>query len=137
MSISRRSLVVIILALIAPQLSAHPGRHRHPHRIKKRLRKPRIVRRRVIRRRVRRRVLWRTVRGRRVLVTPLALAIGWELMLDNKVVIVKTVHVDKIIVEHENGDTEEVDIVREDTSENSKELEGSEYEEIIEEEVEE
>ena len=103
MSISRRSFVAAILALFASQLFAHPGPHRHPHRAKKRLRRPRIVRRRVRRRRVRRRVLWRTVRGRRVLVVPLALAVGWELLLDNEVVVVKQVHADKVIVQHTIG----------------------------------
>ena len=60
--------------------------------------------RRVIRRRIRRHILWRTVAGRRLLVVPLAVAVGEELAIDNRVVVVK-----------------------EDTPENTRTEEGTEY----------
>lgn len=72
-----------------------------------------------------------------MLVVPLAVAVGWELFIDDKVVVVKEVHEHKVIVEHSDGRAEEIEVAKEDTEENAKDLEGSEYEEEIEEEVEE
>ena len=68
------------------------------------------------------------VNGRRRLIVPLGVAVGWELTYDDKVVIVKEVHEQHIIVENPDGSTEKVDVLKEDTEENSKELEGSEIE---------
>lgn len=134
MALSRRVFFFGVLGLAAaPTARAHPGKHRHPHGPRRRVKR----RRRVRRRRVRRRVSWRVVRGRRRLVVPLGLAVGWELMFDDRVVVVREVTETRIVVEHAQGSTETLAIVREDTDENLAELEGSEYEVEIEEEVEE
>jgi hypothetical protein len=93
----------------------------------------RRVRRRV-RRRIRRRVTFRTVAGRRVWVAPVALAVGWELALENnRVVVVREIRsversgtrVEVAVVQGANGKTEELEIVREDTAENKQDLQGS------------
>jgi hypothetical protein len=93
----------------------------------------RRVRRRV-RRRICRRVTFRVVAGRRIWVAPAALAIGWELILDNnRVVVVKETKiversgtkVEVAVVQGDDGKTEELDIVRENTDGNSKDIEGS------------
>jgi len=90
--------------------------------------------RRVVRRRIRRRIVFRTVAGRRVWIAPVALAVGWELMLaDNRVVVVKETkfverngaRVEVAVVQGADGKTEELDITREDTAENAKNVEGS------------
>jgi hypothetical protein len=121
----RREFLAAVIALAAAPALAHPGAHRHPH--------TRRRRRRIRRRRIRRRVLWRSVGPRRLLVVPLAVAVGWELVVDDRVVIVHEVHYDHVIVKHADGKTEKLDVVKEDDTENSKELEGSEYEEEVEE----
>jgi hypothetical protein len=92
----------------------------------------RRVRRRV-RRRIRRRAVTRVVLGRPLWVVPVRLAVGWELVRDNRVVIVKETKVveragakvEVAIVEDDQGKTEQVEILREDTRENGQELEGS------------
>jgi len=126
----RRQFITAMLALVAFPALAHPGFHRHPHG-------PRVrrVRRRIRRRRIRRRVLWRAFGPRRLLVVPLAVAVGWELLVEDRVVVVHEVHVDHVIVKDSAGKTEKLEVVKEDTAENTKELEGSEYE--VEEEVDE
>jgi hypothetical protein len=126
----RRGLLLGLIALLVSPAFGHPGPHLHPHR-----RRVRRVRRRVMRRRIRRRVLWRAFGPRRLLVVPLAIAVGWELMVDDRVVVVHEVHVDHIIVKDADGKTEKVETVKEDNADNAKELEGSQYE--VEEEVEE
>ncbi len=126
----RREFLAAVVALAAAPALAHPGLHRHPHR-----RRVRRVRRRIRRRRIRRRVLWRTIGVRRVLVVPLAVAIGWELLVDDRVVVVHEVHADHVVVKDADGKALKIDVVKEDDAENAKELEGSEYE--VEEEVEE
>lgn len=128
---TRRTFLTGVLLLLAAPALAHPGPHRHPHR---RLLGRRLFRRRL--RRVRRRVLWRSVAGRRVLVVPLALAVGWELMVDEKPVVVHEVHEHHVVVKHADGKTEKLEIAKEDTVENSQELEGSEYEDESEAEAE-
>lgn len=125
----RREFLAAVVALAAAPALAHPGFHRHPHR--RRVRRVRRIRRR----RIRRRVLWRTIGVRRVLVVPLAVAIGWELLVDNRVVIVHEVHADHVVVKDADGKTQKLEVVKEDDAENAKELEGSEYD--VEEEVEE
>jgi hypothetical protein len=130
MSFSRRGVLAVLLVLLTPSAWAHPGPHRHPHGGPRRR-----IRRRVMRRRIRRAVLWRTVGGRRLLFVPLAVAVGWELLVDDKVVVVKEVHTHHIVVEHSDGTTQKLDVKKEDTKENKKDLEGSEYEVEIEEEV--
>lgn len=93
----------------------------------------RRVRRRV-RRRIRRHVAFRVVAGRRIWVAPLALAIGWEMALDdNRVVVVKEtrfiersgMRVEVVLVQGADGKTEELEIVRENTADNAKDLQGS------------
>jgi hypothetical protein len=129
MQYSRRSIMGFLatLALPAALLStgaeAHRGPHAHPHRKVRRK-----VRRRVRRHRVRRRTSWRALHGRRYLVVPMGLAIGWELWVDNRLVVVREVHEHTIVVAHEDGSVETLDTQREDTAENAEELQGSEYE---------
>lgn len=125
MGISRRLFLTVLLAFwAAPTMLVHSG----PLRKRRRRR-----RRRFWRRRIRRHAVWRTVGGRRFLVVPVGIAVGWELLKDDKVVVVKEVHKHRIVVEHTNGKTEEIEIVKEDTKENSKDLEGSKYEVEVEE----
>ena len=85
--------------------------------------------RRRVRRRVRRRALWRSVHGRRLLVVPVGVAVGWEFAVDNRIVVVREVHPNDIVVVDADGKIETIAVVKEDTTENSEELEGSEYEE--------
>jgi hypothetical protein len=92
----------------------------------------RRVRRR-IRRRFRRRVAIRMWRGHPLWVVPVGLAVGWELVHENRVVVVKEtkfIEVDGAktevaIVQGSDGKTEQVMVAREDTPENGKNLEGS------------
>lgn len=59
---------------------------------------------------------------------PLGVAVGWELMVDDRVVVVHEVKPDVIIVKDASGKTEEIAVVKEDTDDNKVELEGTEYE---------
>ena len=131
MNSSRRILLHFLLAsfLAPPALANGPHRHHHGHH-------RRVgVRRRVWRWRVRRHVGWRVIGPRRLLVVPMALTVGWELFVDKKVVVVKEVHEHKVVVEHVDGKTQTIEIVKQDTDENAKNHEGSKYETV--EEVEE
>jgi hypothetical protein len=64
---------------------------------------------------------------------PVALAIGWELVHENRIVVVKEIRfverdgvkVEVAVVEDSAGVTEEVEVLREDTAANRQELEGS------------
>jgi hypothetical protein len=132
--IRRRFLVTLgaaLGALLVPFGAADAGilrRRKRRHR--------RRVRRR-IRRRHRRRVAYRMSHGRRVLICPIAVAVGWELAMDDRVVVVKEVRVvEKDGAKQEtvlvtpvdaapDAKPEEIAIVREDTKENGEELEGS------------
>jgi hypothetical protein len=69
-----------------------------------------------------------------VWIAPVALAAGWELVLDNNRVVVvrETKFVDRggtkvevAVVQTADGKTEELEIARENTAENSKDLQGS------------
>ena len=90
-------------------------------------------RRRHVRRRVRRRVVTRTVFGRPFWVVPVGLAVGWELVHRDRVVVVERIRVveregqrvEVAIVTDAAGKTEEIEVVREDTPENIQDLEGS------------
>ena len=80
-----------------------------------------------------RRVALRTIAGRPFWVVPVGLAIGWELMHEDRVVIVKEtkiietegVKTEVAIVQDSSGKIEQVNITREDTADNRKDLEGS------------
>jgi hypothetical protein len=103
-------------------------------------RRRRRVRRR-IRRRIRRRVALRMVRGRRAWIVPVGLVVGWELMHEDRVVVVREIKVVEIegvrtevaVVVDANAKSEagkaapaeEIPIVREDNGDNAAELEGS------------
>jgi len=84
-------------------------------------------------RRIRRHVAWRVLGPRRLLVVPAAVVVSWELAIGPRIVIVEEVHHDHIIVKHTSGETEKIEVVKEDTTENTKDLEGSEVEEEVEE----
>lgn len=97
-------------------------------------RRRRRVRRRIfVRRRIRRHAFTRVVFGRPFWVVPLGLVVGWELAHANRVVVVKEINVvekdgNKIevaTVEDSKGKTEQIEITREDTAENAKNLEGT------------
>jgi hypothetical protein len=125
----RRTVVVsgvAALSLLAVDALAGPRRRRVRRRVRRR-----------IRRRIRRRVLWRMVGPRRVFIAPVAFAVGWELALaaeranePDVIVIVKEVKVvekrEVAIVTMPDGTTKELDVAREDTDDNKKELEGTE-----------
>lgn len=120
------------LTLLASFAEANPPARRRRRR--------RRVRRR-IRRRIRRRVAVRMVRGRRAWVVPVGLAVGWELMHENRVVVVREIKVvelegvrtevavvvdaDVKVEAGKAAPAEEIAIVREDSRENAAELEGS------------
>ena len=72
--------------------------------------------------------------GRRVWVAPVALAVGWELALAaNRVVVVRETkfieraggRVEIVVVQGADGKSEELEIVREDTPDNTKAVPGS------------
>lgn len=102
MTVSRRIFMTSLLVFIASSAIAHPGPHRHPHR-------PRRWHR------IRSRAWWRTIRGRRVLVVPTTLAVGWELLVDDQVIVVKEIQEHKIFVEYTDGSQESLEVVKEDT----------------------
>lgn len=82
--------------------------------------------RRRIRRRIRRRVAWRVIGGRRALVVPVAVVVGWELTVDARVVVVRELRPDVIVVIDERGTREELPYVKEDDDLNGTEQRGSE-----------
>jgi hypothetical protein len=95
-------------------------------------RRRRRVRRR-IRRRIRRTAFTRTVFGRAFWVVPVSMVVGWELVHQDRVVVVKEIKiverdntkVEVAVVQDGNGKTEEIEFVREDNAKNSKALQGS------------
>jgi hypothetical protein len=99
----------------------------------RRVRRRRIRRRIRVRRRIRRRVVTRTVFGRPFWVVPVGLAVGWELVHAGRVVVVKEIKVvekeghkiEVATVQDESGKVDHVEITREDTADNAKNLEGS------------
>jgi hypothetical protein len=86
-----------------------------------------------VRRRIRRHVFIRTRFGRPFWVVPIGLAAGWELSHANRVVVVREtrfiekdgVKTEVAIVQDASGKTEQVEITREDSADNRKNLEGS------------
>ena len=155
--ILRRSFLIGLLAgatCLSPALSLAGPRTKAPRRVRRKVR-------RLIRRRIRRRAVWRARHGWRVLAIPVALAVGWELLIDDRVVVVrelktvdknddlgKAVRVEVVVVDG-GGKSEEIVVQREDSPENAQELDGTvlgegekdgpsvEKEEEVEEEVEE
>lgn len=93
----------------------------------------RRMRRRRIRRRIRRHVVVRSVFGRPFWVVPVGMAIGWELAHGNRVVVVKETRyveregqrIEVAVVQDDQGKTEEVEILRENTPENRNNQKGS------------
>ena len=89
--------------------------------------------RRRVRRRIRRRAIRRMVFGRPVWVVPVALAVGWELAYENRIVVVKEIKVVErdgakiqiAVVQDRSGKREDVEILREDSDDNRRELGGS------------
>ncbi len=69
------------------------------------------------------------VRNRNLWVVPVAVAVGWELMLDDRVVVVREVKkrddVDVIVVVDASGQTEEIEVLREDDDVNAEALQGT------------
>lgn len=125
---NRRDFATALAAVIGIALHSQPNDAvAQPRR-----RARRRVRRRV-RRRFRRVAVTRMVRGRRLWVVPVGLAIGWELVHENRVVVVKETkfverdgaNVEVVVVQDSAGATEEVEVLREDTAANRKELDGS------------
>jgi hypothetical protein len=107
---------------------------RPPFRGRRRVR--RRVRRRM--RRMRRRGRWAMRGGRRLLLVPVGLAVGWELMVENRVALVQSVSGGQVVVRYtDGGATETVAVAMENTPDNSEVLPGSEYEAEVEEEVDE
>ena len=89
--------------------------------------------RRRIRRRMRRRIVIRSVFGRPFWVVPVGMVVGWVLVHADRVVVVKEIQVverdgQKIEVAtlaDSSGNTEPVEMLREDTAENRANLHGS------------
>ena len=125
---NRRDLAAALAAVFGAALIVDPT-HALAQAVRRRRRR---VRRRV-RRRHRRLAVTRVVRGRRLWVVPVGLAVGWELVHDNRVVIVREIkvverdgaRVEVAVVQDGAGKTEEVEVLREDTADNRNELEGS------------
>jgi hypothetical protein len=125
---NRRELIAALAVPVACALSLHANdaaaagypRRRVRHRIR-------------VRRRIRRRTFTRIVYGRPFWVVPVRLAVGWELMHANRVVVVREIHViekagvksEVAVVQGSDGKTEQIAITREDTPENARNLEGS------------
>jgi len=127
---TRRALIGALvagfaIATLEPADAAPPAARRRRRRRTTR----RVVRRRV-RRRHRRRVRRRVVAGRSLLVVPVALAVGWELLVDDQVYVVTRVYevdgVETVDLKSSDGATKSEAILREDTEGNQTELEGSE-----------
>ena len=118
------SLAAAFAAALSFGLGGAEAQVRHPVRRRAR---------RVVRYRYRRRVVVRIVNGRPLWVVPVALAVGWELVHRDRVVIVRETRfiekegkrVEVALVQDSAGKTEEIEIFREDTAENRVELKGS------------
>lgn len=125
---NRRKLVAftlplgIVLALGAGESSAYDNPRR---RIRPRLRS---------RRRFRRHAFTRVMFGRPVWVVPMGLAVGWELVHSDRVVVVREIKgverdgqkTEVAVVQEATGKPEEIEITRQDSTENAAELPGSE-----------
>ena len=124
---TRRTFIAELVVLLGAILIAGIEEAEAWRPWRRRRRRRRLIRRR----RVRRRVLFRTFGGARLLVVPLAVNVGWELAYGGRVVVVKEVKEKTIIVEHSDGKTEEIEVHKEDTKENTEDVEGSEIVEEV------
>ncbi len=131
---TRRQFLTGLAALLAAGVLVPDDALGGPRRKrKKRRRRVRRKVRRRVRRRHRRRVRRRVVRGRSLWVVPLAVALGWELMLDDRLVVVKsrrTRRVDEVdivvlVVVDESGKDEEIEVHLEDDETNGQMMVGS------------
>ena len=112
--------VALAALLGATQALAYPN----PRRAKRRIR---------VRRRIRRYAFTRVILGRPFWVVPLGLAVGWELVHRNRVVVVKETRfveragqkTEVAVIEDANGQTDTVEIAREDNPTTAADLEGS------------
>lgn len=132
----RRTFLIGLLGAAATLIFGGEAAARHPPGGPHRRRVRRRVRRRM--RRMRRRVRWSMRAGRRALIVPVGLAIGWELMVENRLALVQSVNGGQVVVQYvDGGSVETVPVVMENTADNSEVLPGSEYEAEVEEEVDE
>jgi hypothetical protein len=127
----RRKLLSAIAPLIGAALTfkvTDALAYRPARRVRRR------VRRRIrVRRRFRRRAIRRIIFGRPFWVVPVALAVGWELALADRVVVVKETRIiekegnrtEVALVQDSDGKTEQIEITREDSADNAADLEGS------------
>jgi hypothetical protein len=114
------ALGLVVLTAVS---DSEAGRRAHRRRVRRR-----------IRRRHRRRVAVRMMFGRPFWVVPVGLAVGWELVRANRVVVVHEIKVverdntkiEVAVVADPDGKSEQIEITREDNDDNRKELEGSE-----------
>ena len=128
----RRTFLASCVAVLGAALMLGREAEAGPRARAARRRHRRRVRRRV-RRRYRRRVGLRMWLGRPFWVVPVGVAVGWELVHRDRVVVVKETKVvmqddrkiDVLVVQDQKGKTEEVEVIREDTAVNRVALEGS------------
>jgi hypothetical protein len=129
----RRSFLGSLAAVFGGALALGLGRETEAGPRARAVRRHRRRVRRRIRRRIRRRVGLRVWLGRPFWVVPVGVAVGWELVHKDRVVVVQSTKVvvrddkkiDVLVVRDHDGKTEEVEVLREDTAENKAELEGS------------
>jgi len=118
------ALAVPLGAVLATQASVVFAYDNPRRRVRNRLR---------VRRRIRRHAFTRIRFSRPFWVVPIGLAVGWELTHDQRVVVVReTRMVEKdgvtsevAVVQDAGGKTEQIEITREDTADNRKDLAGS------------
>ena len=79
----------------------------------------------IVRRRIRRRVFTRVIEGRPYWIVPTQVAVGWELVNAQRVVIVRLLEDRAALIEDSGGAVQRIDIAREDNTSNSEELDGS------------
>ena len=78
-----------------------------------------------VRRRIRRRAFTRVMEGRPYWVVPTQVAVGWELVNAQRVVVVRVLEDRAALVADLGGAIQRIDITREDNTSNSQELDGS------------
>ena len=78
-----------------------------------------------VRRRIRRRAFTRVMDGRPCWVVPTQVAVGWELVNAQRLVVVRVLEDRAALVADVGGAIQRIDITREDNASNSQELDGS------------